>query len=312
MKPGKDSDEVITFMALFQKLRDFIGDEPDRLKKLAADDEALKQLCIDLLFKEGALSRQERRQRRLFSSPVDPKFIEAWRAYETRYASPIADVFFSDINLDSGPVENKSQVEIHWESADEQAKYQSNAIESAINFACEQVADEARDFGEEFQEEIEDGASAWDWLTKETGFDLQGTLRRRALIPFVLIPRHVSQHHGDAEKLSLLTHLQEAHDAFIFGLHFAALALMRSVLETTLKTHYHATGNNLAERIDNCKNLPDHCSPQTLQRIRKLANDILHLEKEKILLPKDFEQEILRLLNVLRTLIEGAPASMPQ
>lgn len=302
----KDSTEIIEFMALFQKLRDLTDDDPVSLEKLAADDESLKQRCIDLFFKGHALSEQERRQRRLFSSPVNPKFIEAWRAYETRYASHMLNVFLPGIDLDPLTDENKLRADIYWEGADEKAKDQSNAIDRAINFAYDQVTDEGQDFGEGFQEKIEDGATAWDWLTKETGFNLQGIFRRRTLVPFVLIPRHVSQHHGDAERLSLLTHLQEAHDAFIFGLQFAALALMRSVLETTLKTHYHACGTDLAERIDICENLPDRCKKQTLHRIRKLANDILHMEKEKTL-PKDLEPEVLRLLNVLRALIEGAP-----
>ena len=66
----------------------------------------------------------------------------------------------------------------------------------------------------------------------------------------MLIPRHVSQYPGAAEKISLLTHLQQAHDAFVFGVPFASLALMRSILETTLKTHYRTTGKNLAELIE--------------------------------------------------------------
>ena len=133
--------------------------------------------------------------------------------------------------------------------------------------------------------------------------------RRRKLVPFVLIPRHVSAHHGDAEKLSLLTHLQQAHEAFVFGVHFAALALMRSILEATLKTHYQAPGKDLKERIDNCEGLPHRCSTLALHRIRNLANDVLHLEKDKVRLPDNFERELLRLLNVLRALIEGVPAS---
>jgi hypothetical protein len=126
-------------------------------------------------------------------------------------------------------------------------------------------------------------------------------------VPFVLIPRHVSQHHGEAEKLSLLTHLQQAHDAFIFGVPFAALALMRSILETTLKKHYHATGKDLEQLIDNSRDLPRGASKQSLHRLRHLANDILHFEKEKVRLPNDSERELLSLLNVLRVLIEGAP-----
>ncbi len=84
---------------------------------------------------------------------------------------------------------------------------------------------------------------------------------------------------------------------------------MRSVLEATLKAHYRAPGKDLKERIENCEGLPHRCSKLALHRIRNLANDILHFENERIRLPEDFERELLRLLNVLRSLIEGAPSS---
>jgi len=148
---------------------------------------------------------------------------------------------------------------------------------------------------------------AWKRLVVETGFDLRGIFRRRGLVPFVLIPRHVSRHHGEAEKLSLLTHLQQAHDAFVFGVPFAALALMRSILETTLKGHYHADGKGLETKIDNCQALPRAASKPALHRLRRLANDVLHFNSEQVRLPRDFEKELLSLLYVLRALIEGAP-----
>ena len=49
MKPATDSTEVIEFMALSQKLRDWIGDDPNDLEKLAADDEVLKRLPRDIV-----------------------------------------------------------------------------------------------------------------------------------------------------------------------------------------------------------------------------------------------------------------------
>ncbi len=227
MKAGKDSKEVVEFMVLFQRLRDTISDDPLELEKRASADEALKRLCNDVGFAAIFLSMNEKRQRRLFAAPVDPKFIAVWRCYEEKYASQISGIFLSDLDLwhSASPVENRSRADVIWENADDEAKEQAAALEGAIEFALEQATDDWRDFGEGFREGIEEGSSAWSRLKKETGFDLRGILRRRELIPFVFIPRHVSQHHGDNEKLSLLTHLQEAHDAFIFGVHFAALAL---------------------------------------------------------------------------------------
>jgi hypothetical protein len=257
--------------------------------------------------------QESKSERTLFSAPVDPKFIEAWRDYEARYASPIASIFLSDMGLDLGPspIENKSKADFLWETADDDAKDQAKAIEGAIDFANDQATDDWRDFPDGFRESIEEGTSVWNRLAKETGFDLRGIFRRRELVPFVLIPRHVSQHHGEAEKLSPLNHLRQAHDAFIFGVPFAALALMRSILETTLKAHYHANGKDLAELIDNCRGLPRDASKPALHRLCRLANDILHFNY-KGWLPADFERELLSLLIVLRALIEGVPTSRPR
>ena len=151
-----------------------------------------------------------------------------------------------------------------------------------------------------------DSIATWRRLKEESGFDLSGIFRRRELVPFVLIPRHVSKSHGEAEKLSLLTHLQQARDAFVFGVPFAALALMRSILEATLTKHYRAEGEDLNDKIPFCRDLPRGASKRVLHDLRRLANDVLHFNNEQVRLPQDFEKELLTLLYVLRALIEGA------
>ena len=162
-----------------------------------------------------------------------------------------------------------------------------------------------------FIRRVQDGVAAWDRLEKDTGFDLRGVFRRRALVPFVLVPRQVAAKHGSAEKLSILKNLQQAHDAFVFGANYAALALMRSILEAVLRDHYDADGNDLKERIQHVRNrLPRGANEAALHRLRKLANAVLHLDREKDEgLPSmdevRLEKEIVSLLFVLRALIEG-------
>lgn len=310
MTVGKDSSEVVDFMLRFQQLRSVINDDPSGLVKRASADEALKLLCNELGSAATILSLAEKRQRKLFASPVDPKFIEAWRDYNARFASQIGDIFWSELGLiDSETfIEKQWTLNDRWEMADDDAAEDAAALESALSFALDQATDDYRDLGEGFRERIEDADSSWNRLKDEVGFDLRGVFRRRELVPFVLIPRHVAQHHGDGEKLSLLSHLQQAHDAFVLGVHFAALALMRSVLEATLKVHYRARGKDLKERIENCQGLPRGVSEMALHRIRTLANDVLHFEKGRVDLPSNLEMELLKLLNALRALIEGAPA----
>ena len=158
---------------------------------------------------------------------------------------------------------------------------------------------------------IEDSIAAWEDLKQNMGFDLPGVFRRRDLIPFVLVPRQAAAKQVSAEKLSALTNLQEAHDAFVYGAYFAALALMRSIMEAVLRDHYGAEGKDLSERIRSARNrLPRGANEAALHRLRKLANAVLHLGCEKdedlpMMNAERLKKEIVSLLFVLRALIEG-------
>lgn len=48
--PGKDSPEVVEFMGLFSRLRDWSDDDPEGLFDFAAGDESVRELCIKLSF----------------------------------------------------------------------------------------------------------------------------------------------------------------------------------------------------------------------------------------------------------------------
>ena len=102
-------------------------------------------------------------------------------------------------------------------------------------------------------------------------------------------------------------HLQQAHEAFVYGVPFAALALMRSILEITLRDHYKAPGNDLVECIRNVKKLPKSVTKNSLHRLRILANDIIHYNKDQVSVPSDMERELVAHLLTLRRLIEGSP-----
>ena len=155
----------------------------------------------------------------------------------------------------------------------------------------------------------------WNRLKDEAGFDLRGVFRRRALVPFVLFPRHVAAQHGRAEMLSIYENLRQAHEAFVFGAPFAALALMRSIMENVLRDHYGAQGDglSLSERINNSsKLLPSRANLAALHHLRRRANAVLHDTERDEALPQletaQLEREILWLFRVLRALIEGAPS----
>jgi hypothetical protein len=306
--------DIIRFMVLYRKLREMIDDDPTGLEALAAGDGSVEELCLEVEDAADRLSLEERKHPELFSAPVDPNFIFAWRDYEARYKSILESVeaahLFRGVGLEL-PSEGFAS---HWEYVSGQAGSRARGIEAALDFANEQAHQDVgfpgghRDFGDEdFAQGIVDGVSEWNRLREETGFDLEGVFRRRDLVPFVLIPRHVSSKHGEEEALSLLTNLRQAHEAFVFGVPFAALALMRSILEVVLTMHYDASGKDLEEKIDNTRSLPASVWKSNLHSLRRLSNDVLHVNKDRARLPQDMERQLLIFLDMLRKLIEGAP-----
>ncbi len=314
MMKGKESPETTEFMLLFARLKDRFDDTPDHLAELGASDEGVKDLCARLSMAAFFLKMNEGRARALFAAPVDPAFLSAWRDYEERYQSVVSEVWLSDLLPEVGTMESSCvpEADRQWNFADDEAKNEASGVEEAIEFARSNAdEDQRRGDQSEFIEKIQDGARAWCRLKKETGFDLRGVLRRRELIPFVLVPRKVAAKGGSAEKLSMLKNLQQAHDAFVFGTPFAALALMRSTMEAVLRDHYGAEGEDLCKRIRNARNrLPPRAKEAALHRLRIRANAILHLDQEKHeKLPEldkvGLEKEIVLLLYVLRALIEG-------
>ncbi|WP_372624366.1 hypothetical protein [Falsiroseomonas sp.] len=274
----------------------------------------MKDLCIDLFVAANLLRMNERRVRALLLAPADPKFIAAWRDYENRYERVVSDVWLSDLlpELSGAAAGKAGRADLEWDNADEEASEQAGSIEKAIEFARSNADQDHRwdELQSKFVERVQDGLAAWDWLKQDAGFDLRGVFRRRAIVPFVLVPRRIAAKHSSAEKLSLLKNLEQAHDAFVFGAPYAALALMRSVVEAVLRDHYRAEGRDLSESIRNARGrLPRHANEAALHRLRKLANAVLHLdgEDDQGLRRMDevrLEKEIVSLLFVVRALVE--------
>lgn len=321
---NKDSVEVIKFMDLYGRLTN-LDLQPCDLIRVAEDDEKVRQLCIDLHFAAWVLRRKERSDRQLFSSPTEPNFIRSFRDFEDRFDDVVTDVWFADLDLGLGasnqdaarPVPTiGTQATRQWEIADESAFEKAKAIEVALEFALDEATQEHRGFPTGFPEAIEDAAFAWRELRRQSGLNLRGILRRRALVPFVMIPRHVNSKYGTKEKFSLLRLLQEAHDCFIFGQNLSSIMLMRSVVEQVLRDHYRAgdRDTNLKARIDLAVGLPLQANKTALQNFRRLSNAVVHSdESESVRLKSpesmDLELQIVRAMSLVRALIEGTPSN---
>jgi hypothetical protein len=326
MSNGKNSAEVVKFLTLYSRLKDWCDDEPNAIFQLAITDEQFKGLCMQLLGAAERLHASEQRHRHLFATPVDPKFLTAWRDFEARYEHVLAanwsTLVFGDGSTGfSDESKSSTSADRRWGDADLNAKIAADLIENVIGFARVQAFDVEEpldpDYSISAEQAVEMAIDYWEGLRDEIGFDLADVFRRRRLVPFVFFPRHIAARHDAPERTLIYQNLQQAHDAFVFGVPFAALALMRSIMETVLRDHYHAQGNDLSERINSVrKALPADANEAALHRVRKLANAVLHDSTEGHVLaklePMQMESEIVSLLCVLRSLIEGVPQWQPR
>lgn len=305
MREPKVHPFVAQFLTLYLDVRGTINDEPDEIERFANTDKPFKEICLRLRTSAQLLGEFEKHARRAFAAPVDPNFLTAWRDYQERYAVPIDAVYHCDFfkELDeifasiephqlimAGPSRIESPAEKRWRKADDNAVDMADSLRAAFSFA-------------EVETEYEEAIGRLNALR----LDWRGIFRRRDLVPFVYIPRHVAQRHGETEKLSLYILLEEAQQAFIVGLSFACIALLTSIVETVLREHYGADGTSLEELIgDQALKLPRKASAFRLHELRKLRNKVLHSSGD-IQLPADIEQSVLAHLFVVTALIEGAP-----
>jgi hypothetical protein len=314
-RENKDATEVVAFRALFAQLREWIDDDPTDLAAVAARDESIYDLCQRLSSSGDVLRSRERATPSMFTAPVDPDFIREWRDFEARYESLVDEIawrwLFEQLNIENS-TKTGSEADRRWTRADLAADDAAAGLEFALGFARDQVSQGDR-FHEDFVSDVEDGLDEWERLKIEVGFDLRGVFRRRRLVPFTLVPRHVAAKYGEGGKASLLTNLRASHDAFVFGAPLAALAMMRSILEAVLRDHYGAPGDDLNDRINKARNLPRVVPRQALHRLRRRANVVLHLDGDRAerlpeLDAEGMEKEVVSLLVLLRSLIEEAPA----
>jgi hypothetical protein len=78
-------------------------------------------------------------------------------------------------------------------------------------------------------------------------------------------------------------------------------------METVLRDHFNAEGNDLSERINSVRKiLPAGANEAALHRLRKLANAVLHGRADSGEMLTTLEP-MVSLLLVLRALIEGVP-----
>ena len=314
----KDSSEVIEFRSLYHRLKDWCEESPARLPDLCDKDESVRQLCLRLHFTSCFMKYGERLRPELYASPVDPDFIKDWREYEKLYEPVLDNIFtgelLSELGLDEEVkalpgADHAHRFDCAWRDADHNATEFADLISKAMQFAREQASHESSEYSTEARECVRDGVSVWESVQGEAGLDMRGILRRRKLVPFVLIPRPIAAR--SERTTAMLRNLEQAQVAFVFGAPYAALTLMRAILEAVLRDHFRTEGENLGEMLRNVdkSRLPHDANIACLHVLRKAANTILHETQERktrldCMDEIELEKEVVRLLRALRALIE--------
>lgn len=324
---SKDSPEVMAFMALFAEVKTVCGDQPEALAGLAEDDPHVAELCAHLLQAMNELAAAEVSQSPAFAAPVGRAFQKAWRDCHKRYGETLFLIPANVLKENDDEGEVHTSLELLHQMSPELADHSATISAHQANLALIMAMAALQRFKDQIEagwEQLQIGnrespkldigmaLESWDQLVDVVGLDIPTAFRRRQLFPFTLVPDLVPVPQPENGRLSLLKHLADAQNAFVFGSTLASLGLMRSIMESALRDYYCAPGSKLEHFIDNATGLPDRVSPARLHFLRTISNDVLHLSnsarfRRTSLNGERMEREVISLFRMLRDLIEGIP-----
>jgi hypothetical protein len=351
MVSAQEDREIVDFLGNFSLLKEICDDDPIELAKLCLTDDSAIEIASKCFSAYHAIKEREHLNPSGFVHSVSNNYIKSYREYQNRYAvislfCSIADIkpetavsmraLFESLSNDSATYETLSGYaksdrndDVAWDSEDERAENLCKAINSAIVFseslACyleddKIIRQEVVDREDEgLLDEIDlanEGCETLRGLDDIYGVDLKGIFRRKRLSPLVLIPTKASYGSLSPFHLTMYSALQQAQQAFLFGIYFASISMLRSTVEVILRDYYKVGGINregrpkdLRQMIDDARvKLPKGISTMHLHRLRIRANEILHVSPREDKLGKNsvmaLEIEVLDHLHIVRRLIE--------
>ena len=169
---------------------------------------------------------------------------------------------------------------------------------------------------EYFGDKSDDGAyfcrahGAYKWLTETIGVDLYEIEKRWREIGVLVVPEHVSNHHGLTEPKSLFAYLDNVRNAYLFGADLAAIAMCRATTEMLLRNHYSKDEKSrltaLTERIQSQPSFVFLRPFNLVSKIRE-ANRLLHVERTDIEVKEHSKALIREWVAALKEMIVRAP-----
>mgnify|MGYP001567315844 FL=1 len=152
-----------------------------------------------------------------------------------------------------------------------------------------------------FEDDYYDKAlGAWHFYEKSIGLDLAGIYKRWKNSPELFIPQHITV----TNTAPLVDLYNEAIRTYVFGNREAAVALCRALLEHILQKYYKARAEKLKDIIAIAEQKFPNIKKLRLERLRRLANNILH-EYENI--DEIEDTAIFDFLKTIKYLVQNVP-----
>lgn len=346
--------QVSNFLACFTQLKNYSDDDPFELMKLCCSDDSVVELCAEIYASYKDIKDENDLNSSAYIHSISKNFINFFRDYENRYH--LACTWGSLCGEDSpGAGSAKDIIQLYVQNKDVYARHSSLINPSHINKGAWEIADEDADlifkkigysiecsreftsffndkgnadfrnyffdwYGQDFAECVELAPEGTEFLSNMKDvydIDLQGIIRRKSLAPLILVQSKSSHGSHSSLQISLFSILNQAHKAFIFGLNFASISMLRSTLEVILRDHYKLGGTSsdgrpvdLLQMInDSYSKLPKDIGPMHLHKLRIKANSILHVSPKNVEGESSdpimaLEIEVLEYLHTIRRLIE--------
>lgn len=335
----KDSPLIIEFLSAFSMLRDACDDDPNSMIRQALDDSSFSEICYRTYAAYMEIVEHENENSETLVPYVGRNFIKNRRLFEEKYKlntlvaagagedeanRNLALAFQEYIDLSGQSVgdylsniKTGTYDEMDWNEADFDSDKISKSISDALIFARE--AHEYNIFSDDFYNHAGIAVSDLEYglekltllLSINFGPDTRGLFRRRAITPLILAPTRVSHGNTSSNKASMLSLLEQAQKAFIFGTPIASLTLLRAILEIVFKEYYRVDGRDLSDRINNgAKHLPRGVYANDLHLLRMEANSLLHDKGsyrtlKEIKSEKDLELKIANHIDKVRIIVES-------
>ena len=344
--------QVSNFLACFTQLKNYSDDDPIELMKLCCSDDSVVELCAEIFASYKDIKDENDLNSSAYIHSISKNFINFFRDYENRYH--LACTWGSMCDSDSPAAGSaKDIIQIYIQNKDIYTKHSSHLNPSHINKGAWEIADEDAVTAKakiddatiisqylvgwvesypalneslleaggsdaiELIQSASEGSEVFRNLETITDIDIQGIIRRKSLAPLILVQSKSSHGSHSSLQISLFSILNQAHKAFIFGLNFASISMLRSTLEVILRDHYKLGGTSregrpieLLQMInDSYSKLPKDIGPMHLHKLRIKANSILHVSPKNVEGESSdpimaLEIEVLEYLHTIRRLIE--------